>query len=192
MPEIDLLFTPGEERRLIEHVLAVGGWFVPDLDYDSPEPARIDTFDEYLQHRRMTRSFFALHPTYFAAPLEMKPVQKEGTLKYFISKRNGGPAIEFLSTVEFEEAGRQSVNAGFLAYHTTFWNQVTSRNEKLPRALLSLFRSLTGLVKRSASSRKIGSRRFWIGREMESFIARGDKVLGIRMSSDGAATTESG
>ncbi len=179
MAEFGFVLSKREEEALVRAALDSGAWLVPDVDYKTPEAARISTYTEYEGYRGSTRMFLIVHPSYFAAPLEMKETSKEGKCVYFIMQRNGGPTIEFMSSVEFREAGRAKINPGFLAHHKTFWNPKTHRNEDMPAALLKLYRELSSIAKKIATRQKVGMRTYWIGNVVKDLIEAGKLCLGI-------------
>lgn len=178
-PEMDIVLSRQEEAEVVKLALRLKAWLVPDMNYPVPRPLQIRSYSDYEKYRGQERLFFILHASFMVTPLEMHEIEKEGRTVYYIVQKNGGPTIDFLSSVEYEEDGKSYVGSGFLAYHGTFWNPETHRNEKAPEALISFYAALTGMVKQIAVRTKVGARIYWIGREIAAQIERGEKYLGI-------------
>lgn len=179
MAELDILLTPTEERSLVEFVLGKGAFLVPDIDYSSTEYVTVRSVDDYLRHRANTRLFFIIHEDYLTTPLEMRQAFKGGNLIYYVMQRNGGPSIEFLSTVECIENSTTKVNPGFVAHHPTFWNPNTRQNEKPSAALIRLFGEIRSFLRSRAKAEKLGKRSYLVGGEMMAALKNGTKTLGI-------------
>jgi hypothetical protein len=179
MAELGFILSKMEEGLLVQDVLDMGAWLVPDIHYQTPELARITMLGDYERFRKVTRLFFILHPSYLRVPLDVREASKEGKSVYFIMQRNGGPTIDFLSSVEFSEGGEHRIKPGFIAHYSTFWNTETQQNEKMPAALLKLYRELSGLVRRLSTPRRTGVRTYWIGKEVQQLLAAGSLHLGI-------------
>ena len=179
MPELGFVLTKQEEEGVIRHALSRGAWLVPDIDYKTSEPTRITTYEEYEECRKSTRLFFILHPSFSDTPLEMRETVKDRRQVFFVMPRNGGPSVEFLSSVEFSESGRAKINPGFIAHHKTYWNPRTQRNDAVPAALLELYRELSAEAKRVAMREKVGVRVYWIGRVVRRLMEAGKLQLGI-------------
>jgi hypothetical protein len=179
MAELGILLTPTEERSIVEFVLSKGAFLVPDIDYSSGEHATVRSLSDYLRYRAATRLFFIVHQDYLTAPLEMRQTVKGGNLVYYVTQRNGGPSIDFLSTVEFTENSIAKVNPGFIAHHCTFWNPITGQNEKPPTSMIRLFGEIRSVIRSMAMSAKLGKRSYLIGEEMSAALKSGTKTLGI-------------
>lgn len=179
MAELGFILSRQEEEALVRSALDVGASLVPDMDYTTPDAAQITTYPEYEEHRRQTRMFFILHPSYVTAPIGLRETPKDNKRVFFIVQRTGGPTVDFLSSVEFSEAGRSKINPGFLAHHKTFWNTKTQRNEDMPAALLELYRELSLAVKRMAIRQRVGVRTYWVGKAVQKLIENGVLDLGI-------------
>lgn len=179
MAELGFILSKEEEEGLVVRALDASAWLVPDIDHQAPEPLRVTTLREYEECRKSTRMFFIQHPSYVKGPLEMREALKDGKRVFFVMQRNGGPAIEFMSSVEFAEGGRAKINPGFLGHHKTFWNPATQRNEEMPTDLLRLYRELSTEVKRMATREKVGVRTYWIGNVIQDRINTGSLRLGM-------------
>ena len=180
MPEIGILLTRDEEQTVIRSILDRAGWLVPDFQYEVPVPALVKTHEDYLRWRSKTRLFFVLHDSFLVVPLELRQVGRDGGLGYFIAQRTGGPTIEFLSTLEFQEDARRWVNPGFIAHHRTFWDAESRANVKPPQAFVTFFKETIAIMKQVAALKKIGVRRYWIGNEMSVLLENGTMHLGIQ------------
>jgi hypothetical protein len=179
MTELGILLTSSEERSLVEFVLSKGAFLVPDIDYSSGEYVAIRSLSDFLRYRAATRLFFIVHEDYLIAPLEMRQTVKGGNLVYYVMQRNGGPTIDFLSTVEFTENSEAKVNPGYVAYHRTFWNPKIGENEKPPNSMVRLFGEIRSFIRNMATAAKLGKRTYLIGEEMNAALKRGTKTLGI-------------
>ena len=185
MAELGFVLTKQEEEGLIRHALGRGCWLVPDVDYESPEPIRITTYEQYEGCRKSTRLFFILHPSFSGAPLEMRETIKDNRRVFFVVQRNGGPTIDFLSSVEFSEAGQAKINPGFLAHHKTYWDPRAQKNESVPAALPEFYRDLSAEAKKLTVREKVGVRVYWIGREVQRLIESRKLQLGIALQTNG-------
>jgi len=179
MAELEFILSKVEEETLLKTALGSSCWFVPDINYGTAKPAHVTTYEEFKKYRERTRMFFILHESYIAAPLEMREILKDGQRVFFVMQRNGGPSIDFMSSVEFIEEGRTKINPGSLAHHKTFWNPKTRRNEETPGVLLKLYRELSAVVKKVATRHKVGVRTYWIGNAVHDRIKSGQLDLGI-------------
>jgi len=179
MPELGFILGKEEEARIIQCALNHGAWIVPDIGHESAEPLRVSTYAEYEVVRKSTRLFFIMHESYYMVPLEMIETVRDGRRVFTVMQRNGGPSIEFLSSVEFCENGQLKINPGFLAHHNTFWNQRAKANQSPPSPLLNLYRTLCAEGKNVARREKVGVRVYWIGREVRQRIDEGKLQLGI-------------
>lgn len=179
MPELGFILTQDEEMRVIRHALSMGTWFVPDIGHETAEPLRIETYAEYEHHRKMTRLFFIAHRSFSTTPLEMRETLRDEHRVYRIKQRNGGPVIDFLSSVEFHEDGKAKINPGFLAFHRTFWNANAQENQVPKPSLVTAYRELCAEVRKIAKREKVGLRTYWIGRGIRQRIGAGELQLGI-------------
>lgn len=187
MAEVGIVLSREEEANLVKLALSMKAWLTPDLDYVAPWPIRIKTYDDYKVHRQRARLFFILHDSFFVAPLEMRKIEKGGRSVYFIMQRNGGPTIDFLSTVEYEEHGKTHLGPGFLAYHRTFWNPKSEANEVPSEGLISFFKELTRTVKKASIRTKVGVRTYWIGKATTGLLEKGIKHLGVSVRRSSSA-----
>ena len=179
MPELGFILTTEEEEGVIRSALRNGAWLVPDIGHETSEPLQIKTYEEYERCRKSTRLFFIIHSSFYKVPLEMRETVREGQHVFVVMQRNGGPVIEYLSSVEFSEGGQANINPGFLAHHKTFWNPKAQENQAVPTTLLELYRELCAEAKNVARREKVGVRVYWIGRAVRQLIEAGKLHLGI-------------
>lgn len=163
----------------MELLLGKGAVLVPDVEFGSPIHDEVRTVEDYLRFRETTRLFFVLHDSFTVAPLELRSIQREGGQRYYVMQRSGGPTIDFLSTVQFVEEGVDKVNPGYLAFHRTFWDPKAGENRRPPDDLLKLYDELRSLLKTCAKHVKIGTRRYWVGNEMDTALRSGVRSIGI-------------
>jgi hypothetical protein len=173
------MLTKEEEEGVIRSALLLGAWLVPDIGHQTSTPLQIKTYEEFKEHRKSTRLFFIIHPSFYTVPLEMRETVRDGRHVFMVMQHNGGPAIEFLSSVEFTEGEQRKINPGFLAHHKTFWNPKVHENQAMPPTLLQLHSELCAQVKKVARREKVGVRVYWIGRAVRQLIEAAKLHLGI-------------
>jgi hypothetical protein len=180
--EMSILLGADEEKALLSAWFAAGAWLVPDLNYPGPQVQEINSYEDYGRHRKSTRLFFVQHRSFIREPLEMYDIEKNGQRGYFIRQKNGGPTIEFLSSVEYVDAGLVTIGAGFISHYAQFWSARSKQMQEVPQELVVFFAEMRKSVRAVAKKEKIGLRAYWVGHSVVARVEAGTLRIGIARS----------
>src|SRR5690349_10799711 len=123
MPELGIVLNSAEEGRLIWRALREGAWLVPDLHYPTSAHDRLQLMSSIkLPYKKHVYSSSCTNVRKGTVGDEIRLAGRHP--HYCVFQRNGGPTINFLSTVEFVESAETIVNPGFIAHYPAFWNPV--------------------------------------------------------------------
>lgn len=180
MPQVDFYFSDRDIIDFAVQVFDAGAWLVPDLRFEEQSYCIIRDTDTFVRTRKATRLFFILHDSYFACPLEMRPLARTGqSPHYYIMQRNGGPTIDFFSPGIVNNKENRSIGQGFLAHHPSYYNTRTRTNLKTPPTLLAVYKDLCSGIKSSTSPLRAGKRTFLLGKEAHGLRSQGVPLVGL-------------
>jgi len=177
MAELILYPTESDELPIISLALQSGCKLVPDLDYPRPQYECLTNLDDYKNYRSRTRVFLLVSDVFFRHPLEMRQIEKQDLIVYYIFDRTGGPTIFFNSGGVIEEAGVKSVRPGSIGHHPTYWTE-DHRVMKPAAELVETYKVLQKLIRRSFLHSKPGNVSFWIGPDAVEDVKNGAKLVG--------------
>jgi hypothetical protein len=148
MAQLDFFLDNEDVIDLVEYVLKLNGWFVPNILYSTPEPIRVNDVVSYLGYKEQRPSFFILSNAFLEVALQFDRIQ-EGTAtgKYFIKQRSGGPTIFLSAPGEYTEGNILHIAPGMLSYHSTYWDWTTGINRKTPSSLKKFYSQLKSFIK---------------------------------------------
>jgi hypothetical protein len=112
----------------------------------------------------------------------MRKILKSGEAVYYISQRSGGPTIQLLGGGIFADNYEKVIRPGFISYFPTYWNTLSSRNEKPPLELIETYKALQNHVKNAAVRIKPGRSVFWLGEDARKAVLKGAKLIGFEQS----------
>jgi hypothetical protein len=136
----------------------------------------------YLEFRAKTRLFFVSHPSFVVVPLELRGLVKGRKEVFFIMQKNGGPVIDFFSSLEIQE---NNVTKNRSRLYRTLQNILEHVCRNAMKRYLLPFSTFTKTfpkcIKGIATRQKVGVRSYWLGKEVQQKIERGQLQLGINV-----------
>ena len=151
---------------------------IPDIDFNDPVYIEITDLSGFENCKSLTRLFYIVFSDYLMTPLEMKQIQKNGQLKYYISQRNGGPTIDYLRSAIYEKNDTVYVSSGMLGYHQTFWDHTKRMNVKRPNSLVTHFNQMKSYIRKHSVMKFSNERKFFIGNELHFSLSQDMYRLG--------------
>jgi len=190
--ELGLYLTENDELPLVTAALQAGCKLIPDLHYPSPRYDSLTALENYKLFRARTRQFFLLSEKYSKCPLEVRRVEKDDKLFYYIGG-SGGPTIAFLGGGLFYEDASKFIRPGFISYSSLYENTTKKTLEKPSPELVKIYEALVKSVKKYATRIKPGKRVYWLGPDARKEIENGAKLVGYeKLSAESLLRTESG
>ena len=180
MPEVDFILAPDEQMGLIEYLLNRGLKFVPDIHYDEPAYATLDSMQEILRYAEPptgTRLFFVLSPTFSPHPLGMRALPsapQRPNQCFYVVQRRGGPYLDLLVSV-LRHVPAPLLVSGFSAFYPSYWIGSPEVEVPAPSELKALHKSVLAWLRDhgrcvvTANAR----RRYWMGAAAEDAISHG-------------------
>jgi len=167
MAQLDIFLDEQDVVELVESLIARSCYFVPDLHYSCPsiEEWKIETAEQFLTCRVQKRAslFFALSPEFVRCPLEFLSFEKEGTKRFFINQKSGGPTLDLFLPPRFAENGVPHLSSGFVGYHAKYWNTVTKTMEASPGSLKTLFAEISREMRKRGELKQATRRTYIVG-----------------------------
>ena len=179
MPELQLFMTGRDEVELVKFVLSEGAGLIPDLDYPRPKLELVSNGSEFVSARALTRHFFIVRDDYFKMPLQLRKIEKQGKLAYYITQRKGGPTVDFLASGIFTRDGGTFIRPGMVSHYPTFFDDQKGCFQKTPKELIGFYRDITHFLKESYVRVKPKKVAFWLSPDAQSELRQGAKLIGL-------------
>jgi hypothetical protein len=178
VPELDFFATNGDEERIVEEALRLGGQFVPDVGWPTKSYESFVTLDEFRAWREKTTLFFILAPVFQHSPLVLHEVPSKGT--YRILQKNGGPSVDLFLPNAACRDGRLLLRAAVIGHHAKYWDPVRQEMVAAPASLRTFYRALVSTIKRGGEKVVLGSvrRRYRVCRDARRAVETGSAALG--------------
>lgn len=179
MAELRIGFVEQDYDALIRWLLDQGAWFVPEGPYDTDFYAVVS--DPAVLHPWLIDTFpvFICHDSFFRQPLEM--TLTEGGIyqgRYFVSQREGGPAIHFFCGVKAAFLDRKIVPMGYISHWSKYLNHRAGEDEPASPELKAFFRDIASYIRNNGLKLSVHNMVYWIGQHAVRALAGGYK-LGI-------------
>lgn len=160
MPQVDFFFCRQDKMQLADFIFKSGAHMVLEDNYSSQDYTSISTLEEYKKNIIDNNVLmFVINDEFMMHPLEWDTFEKEGTSKFFIRQKHGGPTIDFYSPGMIELEKR--IGPGFLAAHSFYYSGC---NKFLPNEKYkALFKAFSSFIKKNSKPVKLQKRTYWIG-----------------------------
>jgi hypothetical protein len=178
MPETGIYLCDADLLEVGRAVFETGGSLVPNDDYSIPQLTMISSvaeLEQALQLRPHPLLFFAVSPVWQKAPLELKSMVKGGRTIFYHVQQNGGPSLDVYYPRPFETPNGPQLRPGYLAYHATYWNQLSGAMEPAPAALGDWYKQLRTMLAAGGRRVREGKRTF--------IVTKNAQQLGVTLSS---------
>lgn len=163
MPELSTFFPPPDDLLLVQWLFDRGAFLVPAVPYDNADYSECSEVAAYRASLEGSRHFYVLHPSFTRERLSMVRVDRGwASGRFCILSRDGGPAIEFLSSTVVSKPDGRLVTGGFLAYHPTYWSPSSQENEPAPQPLVALYRSAVRFIKMNSTEVVLTKTKHWL------------------------------
>ncbi len=176
MAEVRFFGCREDTDILVQWIFEEGAWLIPDIHYRMSKYAEIHDLGAFERYRKQTNLFFILAKGYQRCPLELQSIEKRGKRFYFVMQRNGGPAIHLFCSQEFRERGVAFLGLGSLSYFPTFWNTITSSNERVPESLKLFYAKLLRRIKSLSKKTTVSGRVYHVGEQAQRLQEKGIRL----------------
>lgn len=159
MAQIDFYFNRLEKKKLLVFLLENGCKLVPDEHLDSPSYKICESVEDLEFFLDENVIFFITHKNYTIAPLVMDDFDKEGSVKYYISQKYGGPAMSMYLNGIAEKEGNYAIN--FLLIYPFY--MINCEKVQASESLKAFYKKILLYIKRCSKVFHYSKRSVWIG-----------------------------
>jgi hypothetical protein len=144
MPQSDYYLCEADVVEIAETFFDQGATIIPDLDYLTPEPLIISTSEKLREilHGSNLSLLFVVSPQWQRSPLQFGSITKGGRQIFYICQKEGGPTLDMFYPRPREVNGDLAIPAGFISYHSRFWNPLTREMERAPGTLIKAYQAV--------------------------------------------------
>jgi len=178
MGQLDFFLKKTEKIDFIEFAISKGCKIIPDINYSSDSYIVLETSKDFAECNE-TSQFFLINDKYTLFPMEMRPIEKNGLRVYYISQRQGGPAINFYSPNTIEDSNGM-IGHGHIAYYPFYYTGPAQI--KAPDDLKTIYNLFVSFIKKRSKRISLPKRSYWVGNSTIESIKEGK--LGLVSSGD--------
>lgn len=174
MADVDCFVTRDEFLGLLQGALAEGYVVHAKKHLVAPVPAICRTAEDVASAVMDGQHAFLLErPDLSRYPIELVPVDKDGSRFWYARSKEGGPVIEAHYFAPFEKEGRRVVACSLVTYHTQIINPKTGQFEAAGESIKEAFSLLLTPLRKASRRVKAEKRSAMVSPGVEALLASG-------------------
>jgi len=174
MAELNCFITNAEFIGLLQGALADGYVIHSKRHLSSPMPAICHSAEEVASAVSGGQHAFILErPEVCRYPIELVPVEGNGSRFWYARSKEGGPVIEAHYFAPFEKVGRRVVPCSLVAYHTRIINPRTGQLEAAGEPIKVAFSLLLAPLRKTSRRVKSAKQSAIVSPGVDALISSG-------------------